>query len=203
MTIQTRTTELEAVNTVLSTIGEAPLSTLSGALPVDGTMAKNVLNEINREVQSMGWHFNTHHKASLSKDTNNKIPIATNVLRVELNPYKYSKTDYDIVQRNNYLYNLATNSDSFTKDFTEATLIYLLDFADIPEQAKRYITVRSARVFHDRTLGANTLHKFSLEDEQKSLAVLRQAEMQTGDFTVFDSPEQVYTVGRNKTHWWY
>ena len=72
------------------------------------------------------------------KDTNNKIPIATNVLRVELNPYKYSKTDYDIVQRNNYLYNLATNSDSFTKDFTEATLIYLLDFADIPEQAKRY-----------------------------------------------------------------
>ena len=203
MTIQTRTTELEAVNTVLSTIGEAPLSTLSGALPVDGTMAKNVLNEINREVQSMGWHFNTHNKASLSKDTNNKIPIATNVLRVELNPYKYSKTDYDIVQRNNYLYNLATNSDSFTKDFTEATLIYLLDFADIPEQAKRYITVRSARVFHDRTLGANTLHKFSLEDEQKSLAVLRQAEMQTGDFTVFDSPEQVYTVGRNKTHWWY
>ena len=203
MTIQTRTTELEAVNTVLSTIGEAPLSTLSGALPVDGTMAKNVLNEINREVQSMGWHFNTHHKASLSKETNNKIPIATNVLRVELNPYKYSKTDYDIVQRNNYLYNLATNSDSFTKDFTEATLIYLLDFADIPEQAKRYITVRSARVFHDRTLGANTLHKFSLEDEQKSLAVLRQAEMQTGDFTVFDSPEQVYTVGRNKTHWWY
>ena len=204
MTIQTRTTELEAVNTILSTIGEAPLSTLTGSLPVDGTMAKSVLNEINREVQSMGWHFNTQPKVTLSKDAGNStIPLATNILRVELNPYKYSKTDYDIVQRNNYLYNLATNSDSFTKDFTEATLIYLLDFADIPEQAKRYITVRSARVFHDRTLGANTLHKFSLEDEQKSLAVLRQAEMQTGDFTVFDSPEQVYTVGRNKTHWWY
>lgn len=197
MTIQTRTTELEAVNTVLSTIGEAPLSTLSGALPVDGTMAKNVLNEINREVQSMGWHFNTHHKASLSKDTNNKIPIATNVLRVELNPYKYSKTDYDIVQRNNYLYNLATNSDSFTKDFTEATLIYLLDFADIPEQAKRYITVRSARVFHDRTLGANTLHKFSTEDEARALIVLKQAEATTGDYSIFDTPEQAYTITRN------
>ena len=60
MTIQTRTTELEAINTILSTIGESPLNTLSGSLPVDGTMAKNVLNEINREVQSMGWHFNTH-----------------------------------------------------------------------------------------------------------------------------------------------
>ena len=46
MTITTRTTELEAVNTILSTIGEAPLSTLTGSLPVDGTTAKNILNEI-------------------------------------------------------------------------------------------------------------------------------------------------------------
>ena len=203
MTIQTRTTELEAVNTILSTIGEAPLSTLSGALPVDGTMAKNVLNEICREVQSMGWHFNTHYKATLSKDNNGKVPLATNVLRVELNPYKHSKSDYDIVQRNNYLYNLATNSEIFTSDFEDVNIVYLLDFADIPEQAKRYITIRSARVFHDRTLGANTLHKFSLEDEQKSLAVLKQAESSTGDYTVFDNPEQNYTVSRTKSHWWY
>ena len=117
MTIQTRTTELEAVNTILSTIGEAPLSTLTGSLPVDGTMAKSVLNEINREVQSMGWHFNTHYKSTLSKDSNNKIPLANNVLRVELNPYQHSKSDFDIVQRNNFLYNLSTNTDIFTQDF--------------------------------------------------------------------------------------
>jgi hypothetical protein len=52
MTITTRTSELEAVNTILSTVGEAPLNSLTGSLPVDGTMARNVLNEINREVQS-------------------------------------------------------------------------------------------------------------------------------------------------------
>ena len=48
-------------------------------------------------------------------------------------------------------------------------IVYLLPFDEIPEQAKRYITIRSARIFHDRTLGANTLHKFSLEDEEKAL----------------------------------
>ncbi len=203
MTTTTRTSELEAVNTILSTIGEAPLSTLTGSLPVDGTMAKSVLSEISREVQSMGWHFNTHYKATLSKDNNGKVPLATDVLRVELDPYKYSKTDYDIVQRDGELYNLATNSSTFTEDFTEVTIIYLLDFSLIPEQAKRYITVRSARVFHDRTLGANTLHKFSVEDEEKALAVLRQAEASTGDFSVFDTPEQNYTIARKKAHWWY
>ena len=48
MTVTTKTTELEAVNTILSTIGEAPLSSLTGSLPVDGTTAKNILSEINR-----------------------------------------------------------------------------------------------------------------------------------------------------------
>ena len=195
MTVTTRTTELEAVNTILSTIGEAPLNTLTGSLPVDGTTAKNVLSEINREVQSAGWHFNSHYKVDLSRDADNKIPIGTDVLRVELNS-KYSKQSYDVVQRDNFLYNLAKNSETFDQNFEDNTIVYLLEFSKIPEQAKRYITIRSARVFHDRTLGANTLHKFSSEDEARALSVLRQAEAHTGDYNIFDSPLQAYTVNR-------
>ena len=195
MTITTRTTELEAVNTILSTIGEAPLSTLTGSLPVDGTTAKNILNEISREVQSAGWHFNTQYKVDLTRDTTNKVPIGTDVVRVELSN-KYDKSSYDVVQRGTYLFNLAKNSETFDQDFTENTLIYLLDFDKLPEQARRYITIRSARVFHDRTLGANTLHKFSSEDEARSLSVMKQAEMATGDNTIFDSDLQNYIVNR-------
>ena len=195
MTITTRTTELEALNTILSTIGEAPLSTLTGSLPVDGTTAKNILNEISREVQSAGWHFNTQYKVDLTRDTNNKVPVGTDVVRVQLND-KYDKSSYDVVQRGTYLFNLAKNSETFDQDFTENTLIYLLDFDKLPEQARRYITIRSARVFHDRTLGANTLHKFSSEDEARSLSVMKQAEMQTGDNTIFDSDLQNYIVNR-------
>ena len=196
MTTQTRTSELEAVNTILSTIGESPLNTLSGSLPVDGTIAKNVLSEVGREVQSQGWHFNTHYKVTLSRDTNNKIPLATNIVRVEIDPRQYSKVSYDIVQRNNFLYNLAKNEDTFDTEFTDATVVYLLPFDEIPEQAKRYITIRSARIFHDRTLGANTIHKFSQEDEAKSLSILKQAESHTGDYSIFDTPEQAYTIIR-------
>ena len=195
MTIITRTTELEAVNTILSTIGEAPLSTLTGSLPVDGTTAKNILNEISREVQSAGWHYNSHYKVDLTRDANNKVPVGTDVLRVELNR-KYDKSSYDVVQRGSYLYNLAKNSETFDQDFTDNTIVYILDFSKLPEQARRYITIRSARVFHDRTLGANTLHKFSSEDEARSLAVMRQAEAHTGDHTIFDSDLQLYTVNR-------
>src|SRR6056300_1832611 len=197
MTTQTRTSELEAVNTILSTIGESPLNTLSGSLPVDGTVAVNILSEITREVQSAGWHFNTHYKVTLTRDTGNKIPLATNILRVELDNNRYSKVQYDIVQRDNYLYNLAKNQDTFDTNFEDVTVVYLLPFNEIPEQAKRYITIRSARVFHDRTLGANTLHKFSQEDETKALSILKQAESLTGDYSIFDTPEQAYTIVRN------
>ena len=197
MTTQSRTTELEAVNTILSTIGEAPLNTLSGSLPVDGTIAKNVLSEVAREVQSQGWHFNTHINVTLTRNTDNKIPLATNVVRVEIDPRKYSKGNYNIVQRDSFLYNLAKNEETFDKDFENATVVYLLPFNEIPEQAKRYITIRSARIFHDRTLGANTLHKFSQEDELKALSILKQAESLTGDYTIFDTPEQAYTIVRN------
>ena len=197
MTTQTRTTELEAVNTILSTIGEAPLNTLSGSLPVDGTVAKNVLSEVAREVQSQGWHFNTHINVTLARNTDNKIPLATNVVRVEIDPRKYSKGNYNIVQRDAFLYNLAKNEETFDTNFDNATVVYLLPFNEIPEQAKRYITIRSARIFHDRTLGANTLHKFSLEDETKALSILKQAESLTGDYTIFDTPEQAYTIVRN------
>ena len=197
MTTTTRSTELEAVNVILSTIGEAPLNSLSGSLPVDGTMAKNVLSEISREVQSSGWHFNTHYKSTLTRDTNNNIPVATNVVRVELDPNLESKVDYDLVQRDGKLFNIAKNTDVFDKDFEDVTQVLLLPFNEIPEQAKRYITIRSARVFHDRTLGANTLHKFSQEDEKQALSILRNAESRTGDFSIFDTPEQAYTISRN------
>ena len=173
------------------------MNSLSGSLPVDGTVAKNVLSEVSREVQSAGWHFNTHYKATLTRDTNNKIPVGTNVVRVELDPNLVPKADYDLVQRDGFLFNMAKNTDIFDRNFEDVTQVLLLTFSEIPEQAKRYITIRSARVFHDRTLGANTLHKFSQEDEKQALSILRNAEARTGDFTIFDTPEQIYTIARN------
>ena len=196
MTIQTRTTELEAVNTILSTIGEAPLNSLSGSLPVDGTVAKNVLSEVAREVQSAGWHFNTQYKVDLTRDTTNKVPIGTDVVRVELSN-RYDKSSYDVVQRGNYLFNLAKNSDIFDQDFTENTLIYLLQFEDLPEQARRYIAIRASRIFHDRTLGANAIHRFSRQDELVALSILKQAEASVADHNIFNSSGQSKTIARN------
>jgi hypothetical protein len=53
------TTELEAVNAMLASIGEAPIDTLDSATQADVVMAINTLRNTAREIQSMGWRFNT------------------------------------------------------------------------------------------------------------------------------------------------
>lgn len=54
----TGTTELEAVNAMLASIGEAPLSSLDGATQADVQIALNILRNTAREVQMWGWRFN-------------------------------------------------------------------------------------------------------------------------------------------------
>ena len=46
----TATTELEAVNIMLAAIGESPVNTLTGTLPVDVKLAQTTLEEVNKEV---------------------------------------------------------------------------------------------------------------------------------------------------------
>ena len=199
-TLTTRTTHLEAINTMLSTIGEAPVNSLTGSLPTDASMAKNILDEVNREVQSGGWKFNTSYKATLSRDTNNKIPVANDVMHIELNPLLEAKSSNDPVIRGSFLYNLAKETFIFDKDFENVQIVHLLDFEQIPEQARRYITIRASRIFHDRTLGANALHRFSRQDELVALSILKQSEASVADHSIFNSYDQYNTVTRNRSY---
>ena len=185
---------------MLSTIGEAPVNSLTGSLPTDASMAKNILDEVNREVQSGGWKFNTSYKATLSRDTNNKIPVANDVMHIELNPLLEAKSSNDPVIRGSFLYNLAKETFIFDKDFENVQIVHLLDFEQIPEQARRYITIRASRIFHDRTLGANALHRFSRQDELVSLSILKQSEASVADHNIFNSYDQFTTVARSRSH---
>ncbi len=72
----------------------------------------------------------------------------------------------------------------FNTSGTDIT-IYSTDVSDdfssnIPEEARRYITIRSARVLQSRFIGNEDLHKFSYNEELVSLATLQQAHVRNG-----------------------
>jgi hypothetical protein len=191
----TNTTELEAVNSMLATIGEAPVNSITGTLPLDASLAKNTLNEINREVQSAGWHFNMRYDYTLSLDTDNKIPLADNIMRVDLNPNKYSVTEFDIIKQGSFLFNKKGNTFTFDQALDAVVTLYL-DFTDLPENARRYITLRASRIFQDRTIGGNTLHRYASVDEANALALLKQEETQTGNHNIFNNYDTYNIINR-------
>ncbi len=173
-------TELEAVNVMLSVIGESPVNTLTGASTVDVIQAKAILNQVSREVQSVGWHFNSEKNYPLVPDINGEIKLAANMVRVDADQFP----ELDVVQRGLRLYSRTNHSFEFDRTI-RAEIIFLLPFEELPQAARQFIVIRAARIFQDRMVGSETLHGFSALDEQKALADLKEAEGDTGDYSIF------------------
>lgn len=198
------TTELNAVNTMLSAIGEPPVTTLDGQTNADAAIAQNILLEINREVQTMGWHFNTQHDVEFEPDTDKQIVLPTNVVRIDIDP-RARNTDSDtvqstvdnrdITQRGTRLFNRSKNTFEFEKK-VKVTVIFLLLFTELPEAVRRYITIKAARVFQDRMVGSQKHHAFSRADEIRALALMKEFEMDTSDHTIFENYDIFRIVAR-------
>jgi hypothetical protein len=53
--------------------------------------------------------------------------------------------------------------------------------SDIPEEARRYITIRASRIAQTRLIGSEELQKFSYNEELVSLAILQQAHVRNSN----------------------
>ena len=138
------TTRLEAVNVMLRALGQSPVSSLENNNDVTVSKAKATLEEYNREVQSLGWKFNTEEDYELVTDSNNKIAIPLDALQIDPddNAKKY-------VQRGQFLYDTDNHTDTFTQN-VKVTLVFYLDYETLPEIARRYIAIKAARAFFRR-----------------------------------------------------
>jgi hypothetical protein len=184
-----KTTKLDAVNTMLSIIGEPPINSISGTTRADAQIALNILTEVSREVQNAGWHFNTEKNVEFQPDMNKEINLADNIVRVDLEDENQSPT-VDVVVRGSKLYNRYSRSYLFDATI-KATTVYLFEFEDLPQAARQFIMIRAGRIFGDRMVGSEKHHGFTLQDEYKALGDLKEYECDTGDYSIFDN----YDVG--------
>jgi len=193
-------TRLEAVNLMLSMIGEAPVNTVDGSKSADVSQADTILTEISREIQSGGWHFNTEYQVELTPDTvTSEIYLAPQTLRIDLEVAdsragttgKY----VDAVQRGNRLYDRENKTYVFT-DTVKVTVVYGLDWEVVPQPAKQYIAVRAGRVFCDRMIGSSDLHRVHFLQETQALMNLRNWEAEMADHTIFDNFDVYRVINR-------
>ena len=172
------TTELECINIMLAAIGEAPINSLTGTLPVDARIAQSTLSEVNKSVQSEGWSFNTEIDVKLTRNNIGHVHLSTNILRVDANIHQHPTIDP--IQRGLKLYDRQNNKYEFDEDLI-CTVVYFRDFDEIPEPARHYINIQAARKFVDRLVSDQSLRTYTQQDEQRARAILMETDLANGD----------------------
>lgn len=184
MLATTPTTVLEAVNQIIATIGEPPVSSIEDNGVIDAVMALQALSAVNREVQLKGWHWNTEEHYPIARTfPEGELRLPRNTLRV--NPSgEFNRLD--LVHRGQRLYDRKNHTYTFDQGIT-VNITLLLPFDELPEAARTYITIKAGRRFQEGQIGSELLSKFSEKDELWAKVALEDAEGDTADLNILDN----------------
>jgi hypothetical protein len=167
-------TELEAVNILLSVIGESPVDSLSSTSAneiIESTVARRVLSEVSRDVQAEGWSWNTDRNVALTKNSSNGFTLPSNQLRATFSSSLYP--GMQLTCRGNRVYDRDKQSFTFSETtLTVSELVTQLDWDDLPHQAQQYATIRASRIFAGRFVNSNAIYAYTTEDEQYARSML-------------------------------
>lgn len=164
----TPTQELEAVNIMLAGIGESPINSFK-EVTTDVSVARTLLTEASRETQTEGFHWNTEENYPITPDKSGQIILSPSIIRVIFSEHR----NEDITLRGRRLYDRVNHTYIFDKDTVlYTTITILLPFDELPETARRYITLKALRVFQQRVVGANSLSEFQTRDEAFARALM-------------------------------
>lgn len=176
-------TEKDAVNIMLRAIREAPVNSLSGALPTEVSMARNELLDTSKEVQQKGWVFNREKNYSMTPNNSDEISIPDNILQIHI-----PDASCEYIQRGTRLYNRTDHTYTIT-DTLKADIVLYLNFDELPEAARRYILVKAARRLQAYTIGSQEIAGFTQVDELDAYKELLRFELRTGQYnTVRNNP---------------
>ena len=193
-------TELDAVNQILSSVGQAPVTTLDQQNP-EVAIALNTLREANKQVQAEGWTFNTEHHYEMTGDANTfEIAYPTNALQIDTTRSQHFD-DYDTVRRGGKLYDrhkhtfLWKNDDGTAKTI-QVDVIWYFDFTEVPIAVQQYITARACVMSALKMVGDSELVQLLQQQEINTRAAALEYETQQGDFSMFGWKEgENYHVG--------
>lgn len=173
------TTKLQAINTMLSCIKHAPINSLTGTLNSFSVTAKNLLESETIRVQLEGYDFNSEDDYPLVPDIDNIIKLPENILKIEI-PQIY-RNQY--VVRGKKLYDKYNHTYKIPSTL-RASVVWGLDFEELPEVAQRYIMMSAAYKFVKRELGSQAVCVYTQQDVQEAKQDLISHELDIGNYSM-------------------
>ena len=181
------TKELPAINQILSSCGQAPVTTLDTTNP-DVAIAYDTLLQVSREVQAEGWSFNKEYHVEFTPDLDDYIIIPNNIIQIKLTENS-NNMEYDAIRRNGKLYDRAHHTDKWTEDTLECDVVYEFDWVDLPQPIQDFITARAATLVSQRIVGDGDQYQMLQQQESYSRALALEYETQQGQYTFFGHPQ--------------
>ncbi len=194
------TKELPAVNEILASVGQAPVTTLDQTNP-DVAIAYDTLIRVSREVQAEGWSFNTEYNYKTQTNSNREFLIPNNMLQVDLststtasNRVATVNSNKDVVRRGGKLYDKNKDKDQTLLTNNSGEDIYLdivwwFDWVDLPVPFQDYIVSRAATIVSSRIVGDPQQYQLLQQKEVLNRAVIVEYECNQGDYTFFGHPK--------------
>ena len=181
------TQELPAINQILSSCGQAPVTTLDTTNP-DVAIAYDTLLQVSREVQAEGWTFNKEYHIEFTPDDDDFIPIANNIIQIKLTENS-ANMDKVAIRRSGKLYDRHNHTYKWTDETVECDVVYEFDWIDLPEPIQNFIVARAAVFTSQRIVGDNAQYQMLQQQEAYARAMALEYETQQGQFTFFGHPQ--------------
>ena len=174
-------TELSAVNSILGSIGQSPVTSITGnALQnPEISLVVNILSEVNKDVQTESWHFNTEYGIKVEPDSNGYFEVPTDAIAYDINDGQADRFR-DVVKRNGRLYDLVEHTDVFTAPL-KIDKVTLYQFTDVPPPIQRYIIARASRRAASQLVSNTELVKLLRLTEEETRASALEYDCQQGD----------------------
>ena len=181
------TQELPAINQILSSCGQAPVTTLDTTNP-DVAIAYDTLLQVSREVQAEGWTFNKEYHIEFTPDTDDFIQIANNVLQIKLTDNAANR-EHDGIRRSGKLYDRQHHTFKWTNSTVECDVVWEFDWVDLPQPVQDFITASAATLVSQRIVGDAEQYQMLQQQEAFARAMALEYETQQGQFTFFGHPQ--------------
>lgn len=174
----TPSTLLEAINVLLAAIRVGALTSLVLTdMSEDAAGAKQAIDMVSREVQKQGWEWNTDEAITLTPDINGEIVLGLDILKVTIDR---SFSGDQPVQRGRKLYNKTKHTFVWTTNVVVRTVV-ALEFADLTESMRAYVTAVAARRFCIPRLPIGATFQYTEEMVRAALASAEEENQEMHD----------------------
>ena len=186
-------TELSAVNAILGSIGQSPVTTIDHD-NTEISFIYNILTEINRDVQNEGWTFNKEFHIKNSSKTGNKFHIPSDVVQID-GTDAWDRTR-DFVRRKDTdgvwkLYDRVNHTFEFPDDdYFYLNYVRILAFENIPSVFQRYIIYKASTRAAVQLVANPQLQKMLATFEIQARAACIEYDCNQGDHSFMGWPDE-------------